>query len=246
MPWRRRHGLRFGRFFEEWVEDGQSDGSVPDVGSSETDSENTEERRARYCGYYRPMSEYHACPNDSSAQRYRCRLCKVICCKEFCLARQNGVCRHCREAWPGVLEELEEKANTLKQRLLASRARKSASAPDYLEPMPKTMLRPTTKPMPNAMCQSPIPVGLVGGNVSFGGSSASTDSYTLPHHNRQRSRSGSPASNLVGSCPICFERPRNHCLVPCGHRMCLQCGELCLPICPQCRGTCTQCIRVFD
>ena len=247
MPWRRRHGLSFGRFFEEWVEDGQSDGSVPDVGSSETDSENTEERRARYCGYYRPMSEYHACPNDSSAQRYRCRLCKVICCKEFCLARQNGVCRHCREAWPGVLEELEEKANKLKQRLIARGGSssgaaplgptcKSASAP-AAEPIPKTMPRPTTKPMPK--CQSRIPVG---GNVSFGGSSASTDSYT----NRQRSRSGSPASNLVGSCPICLERPRNHCLVPCGHRMCSQCGLLCLPICPQCRAYCTQCIRVWD
>ena len=264
MPWRRRHGPRFGRFFEEWVEDGQSDGSVPDVGSSETDSEHTEEQhellnggfgRALYCGYYRPMSEYHACPNEASAQRYRCRLCQVICCKEFCLARQNGVCRHCKKAWPGM-EELEEKANTLKQRLLASRARKSASESDYMEPMPKTMLRPTTKPMPKAMmCASRIPVGLVGGNVSFGNSSASTDpaipaslgcSYTLPHHNRQRSRSGSPASNLVGLCPICFERPRNHCLVPCGHRMCLQCGELCLPICPQCRGDCTQCIRVWD
>ena len=252
------------------MEDGQSDGSVPDVGSSETDSEHTEEQhelhmRALHCGYYRPMSQAHACPNDSSAQRYRCRFCQVICCKEFCLARQNGVCRHCKEAWPGVLEELEEKANTLKQRLLASplgptsKARggsssgaaplgptcKSASAP-AVEPIPKTMPRPTTKPMPNAKCQSRIPVDTVGGNVSFGGSSASTDSYTLPHHNRQRSRSRSPASNLVGSCPICFERPRNHCLVPCGHRMCLQCGLLCLPICPQCRGDCTLCIRVWD
>ena len=247
MPrWRRRHGLRFGRFFEEWVEDGQSDGSVPDVGSSETDSEHPEERRALHCGYYRPMSEHHACPNDSSAQRYRCRLCQVICCKEFCLARQRGVCKHCKEAWPGVLEELEERANTLKERLLASRARKRWWAPQEPMPMPKTMPRPTTKPMPNAMCQSRIPVGLVGGNVSFGGSSASTDSYTLPHHNRQRSRSRSPASNFVGSCPICFERPSNHCLVPCGHRMCLQCGLLCLPTCPQCRGACTQCIRVWD
>ena len=236
------------------MEDGQSDGSVPDVGSSETDSEHTEEQhellndglgRALYCGYYG-----NACPNDSSAQRYRCRLCQVICCKELCLARQNGVCKHCNKAWPGF-EDLEAKANRLKQRLLAgpiskARARNSASAP-AVEPMPKTMPRPTTKPMPNAMCQSRIPVGLVGGNVSFGGSSASTyDSYTLPHHNNQRSRSRSPASNLVGSCPICFERPRNHCLVPCGHRMCLQCGLLCLPICPQCRGDCTQCIRVWD
>ena len=234
------------------MEDGQSDGSVPDVGSSETDSENTEERRARYCGYYRPMSEYHACPNDSSAQRYRCRLCQVICCKEFCLARQRDVCKHCKEAWPGVLEELEERANTLKERLLAKRARKRWWATQEPMPMPKTMPRPTTKPMPKAMHgsqelrQSRIPVGLVGGNVSFGGSSASTDSYTLPHHNRQRSRSRSPASNFVGSCPICFERPRNHCLVPCGHRMCLQCGLLCLPICPQCRGDCTLCIRVWD
>ena len=90
------------------MEDGQSDGSVPDVGSSETDSEHPEERRALHCGYYRPMSEHHACPNDSSAQRYRCRLCQVICCKEFCLARQRGVCKHCKEAWPGELEELEE------------------------------------------------------------------------------------------------------------------------------------------
>ena len=193
------------------------------------------------------MSEYHACPNDSSAQRYRCRLCKVICCKEFCLARQNGVCRHCREAWPGVLEELEEKANKLKQRLIARGGSssgaaplgptcKSASAP-AAEPIPKTMPRPTTKPMPK--CQSRI---LVGGNVSFGGSSASTDSYT----NRQRSRSRSPASNLVGTCPICLERPKDHCFVPCGHRVCLQCGLSCLPKCPQCRGNCTQTIRVWD
>ena len=69
---------------------------------------------------------------------------------------------------------------------------------------------------------------------------------SLRHHNRQHSRSRSPASNPVGSCPICLERPKDHCLVPCGHRTCLQCGSRCLPICPQCRGTCTQCMRVFD
>ena len=255
MPWRRRRAHVFGRFFEEWVEDGQSEGSVPDVGSSDTDIEHTEEQhellndglgRALYCGYYRSR-----CPNDSSEQRYRCRLCKVLCCNEACLARQNGVCRHCKAAWPGMQEALEEKAKNLKQKLLDAgwRARllqhMRAGAP-AVEPTPKTMPRPTTKPMPKATCQSRIPVGLVGGNVSFGGSSASTDSYTLPHHNRQRSRSRSPASNFVGSCPICFERPRNHCLVPCGHRMCLQCGLLCLPTCPQCRGACTQCIRVWD
>ena len=205
MPWRRRHdGLRFGRFFEEWVEDGQSDGSVPDVGSSETDSEHTEEQhelhmRALHCGYYRPMSQAHACPNDSSAQRYRCRLCKVICCKEFCLARQNGVCRHCREAWP-----------------IVGRCFTTVGLPAYM------------------------------GSSGSSGSAVDRIGNSLRPHSRQRSRSRSPASNLVGSCTICHERPKNHCLVPCGHRVCLQCGLRCLPICPQCRGTCTLCIRVWD
>ena len=249
MPWRRRHAHVFGRFFE--VEDGQSEGSVPDVGSSDTDSNYTEAQlellndgwgRALYCGYYRSR-----CPNDSSEQRYRCRLCKVLCCKEACLARQNGVCRHCKAAWPGVQEALEEKAKNLKQKLLASRlsqqarARASAFAP-AVESMPKP---DRDNPYTNWNECEPA-VGFVGGNVSFGGSSSSSDNYTLPHHMRQRSRSRSPASNLVGTCPICLERPKNHCFVPCGHRVCWQCGLSCLPTCPQCRGNCTQTIRVWD
>ena len=107
------------------MEDGQSEGSVPDEGSSDTDSKYTEAQlelvynhgweRAFYCGYYRGR-----CRNYSSRQQHRCRLCKVLCCKEACLARENGVCRHCRAAWPGVVEALEEKAENLKQKLLGS------------------------------------------------------------------------------------------------------------------------------
>ncbi len=200
MPrWRRRHGHLIGRFFEEWVEDGQSEGSVPDVGSSDTDSDGGiigGWGRQLYCGYR------SRCGNDTSEQRYRWRICKVLCCEEDCLARPNGVCRHCKEAWPDA----------------------SWNLPEFL------------------------PEEFFGSVASSGGSSGSSDRIgnTLPHHNRQRSRSRSPASNLVGSCPICLERPKDHCLVPCGHRTCLQCGSRCLPICPQCRGTCTQCMRVFD
>ena len=185
----------------------EGEGSVPDVNSTATDSEHTDEElatlvggwgRALYCGYYRSR-----CPNDSSEQRYRCRLCKVLCCKEACLARQNGVCRHCKAAWPGVYEALEEKANNLKQKLLGSglsqqaRARASASAP-AVEPMPKP---DRDNPYINWNQCEPA-VGFVSGNVSVGGSSSSSDDYTLPHHMRQRSRSRSPASNLVGTCPI--------------------------------------------
>ena len=249
MPWRRRRGLACGSFYREWVEDGQSEGSVPDEGSSDTDSKYTEAQlelvynhgweRAFYCGYYRGR-----CRNYSSRQQHRCRLCKVLCCKEACLARENGVCRHCRAAWPGVVEALEEKAENLKQKLLGSslaRARASASAP-AVESMPKP-----DRDNPYINWQECAPaVGFVGGNVSFGGSSSSSDNYTLPHHMHQRSRSRSPAINGVGTCPICLERPKNHCFVPCGHRVCLQCGLSCLPICPQCRGTCTQTIRVWD
>ena len=133
------------------------------------------------------------------------------------MARQNGVCRHCKAAWPGVQEALEEKAKNLKQKLLASRlsqqarARASAFAP-AVESMPKP---DRDNPYTNWNECEPA-VGFVRGNVSFGGSSSSSDNYTLPHHMRQRSRSRSSASNLVGTCPICFERPKNHCFVPCG------------------------------
>ena len=199
MPWPRRHGRLIGSFID--VEDGQSEGSVPYVNSEASDSEHTEEElatlnggwgRASYCGYWKKR-----CDNDESQQRYRCRLCKVLCCSESCLQQANGICRHCREAWPIVGRRLQ---------------------------------------------------ALQGFSSSSGSSVSMFDRIdnTLSHHDRQRSRSRSPASNLVGSCPICRERPKNHCLVPCGHRVCMQCGLRCLPICPQCRGTCTQCMRVFD
>ena len=59
MPWPRRHGRLIGSFID--VEDGQSEGSVPDVNSAASDSEHTEEElatlndgsgRASYCGYW--------------------------------------------------------------------------------------------------------------------------------------------------------------------------------------------------
>ena len=182
----------------------EGEGSVPDVNSTATDSEHTDEElatlvggwgRALYCGYWSKR-----CPNDASQQRYRCRLCKVLCCSESCLVEPNGVCEQCREAWPNASWNFSQEEAGL------------------------------------------------GFFVSSGSSGSAVDRIgnSLRPHSRQHSRSRSPASNPVGSCPICLERPKDHCLVPCGHRTCLQCGSRCLPICPQCRGTCTQCMRVFD
>ena len=195
MPWNRRRGRLIGSF----VAESEGEGSVPDVGSTATDSEDTEGEldrlnggygRALYCGYYRAR-----CHNDASQQRYRCRLCRVLCCSESCLVEPNGVCEHCRKAWPNASWNFSQEEARL---------------------------------------------GFFGSSGSSG-SAVDRIGNSLRPHSRQRSRSRSPASNLVGSCPICHERPR-----PCGHRVCMQCGLRCLPICPQCRGTCTQCMRVFD
>ena len=99
MPWPRKHGPLIGSFID--VEDGQTDGSVPGVNSDASESELTDEEhltfnggwgRFNYCGYYK------RCDTDESQQRYRCRLCFVLCCKEACLAGPNGVCRHCTKA----------------------------------------------------------------------------------------------------------------------------------------------------
>ena len=104
MPWPRKHGPLIGSFID--VEDGQTEGSVPDVNSTASDSEHTEEElatlndgwgRASYCGYWKKR-----CDNDESQQRYRCRLCRVLCCSESCLVEPNGVCEHCRKAWPNA------------------------------------------------------------------------------------------------------------------------------------------------
>ena len=46
MSWSRRHGRLIGSFVGD-VEDGESEGSVPDEGSSDTDSEHTEEELDR-------------------------------------------------------------------------------------------------------------------------------------------------------------------------------------------------------
>ena len=46
MSWSRRHGRLIGSFVGN-VEDGESEGSVPDEGSSDTDSEHTEEELDR-------------------------------------------------------------------------------------------------------------------------------------------------------------------------------------------------------
>jgi hypothetical protein len=217
MPWNRRRGRLIGSF----VAESEGEGSVPDVGSTATDSEDTEGEldrlnggygRALYCGYYRAR-----CHNDASQQRYRCRLCFVLCCKEACLAGPNGVCRHCTKAWPNA-----------QNWLTASDPYKTLS----LSSQHRTQLRSFGSDARNGRFSNTVHHG------SFGNS--------LRHHSGQRSRSRSHASNLVGSCPICEERPKDHCLVPCGHRTCLQCGSRCLPICPLCRGTCTQCIRVLD
>ena len=184
MPWPRRHGRLTGSFID--VEDGQSEGSVPYVNSEASDSEHTEEElatlnggwgRASYCGYWKKR-----CDNDFSQQRYRCRLCRVLCCSESCLVEPNGVCEHCRKAWPNASWNFSQEEARL---------------------------------------------GFFGSSGSSG-SAVDRIGNSLRPHSRQRSRSRSPASNLVGSCPICHERPR-----PCGHRVCMQCGLRCLPICPQ-------------
>ena len=159
-------------------------------------------------------------------------------------------------------EALKKTSEELKQRLLGSRLRQQQQAQQR-----ESELKATEKRMPRRkkalesapahVCPADRAIAEVwdfwpeeAGLGSFGssGSSGSSDriANTLPHHNRQHSRSRCPARNLVGTCPICLERPQNHCLVPCGHRVCLQCGLSCLPICPLCRGTCTQCIRVWD
>ena len=82
MPWNRRRGRLIGSF----VAESEGEGSVPDVGSTATDSEDTEGEldrlnggygRALYCGYYRAR-----CHNDASQSG------TVVDCASYCAVRR--------------------------------------------------------------------------------------------------------------------------------------------------------------
>lgn len=47
-------------------------------------------------------------------------------------------------------------------------------------------------------------------------------------------------------CKICFMRPVNATLVPCGHRFCYECANKMKKECPLCRKAFTQVIKTYD